>query len=748
MPRKRLYYALKPFLPWRLRIFARRMLARKILFTNRKTWPIQGSSSRPPKGWPGWPEGKQFAFVLTHDVEGPDGLAKCRKLAELEMECGFRSSFNLIPEGTYAVPPDLRAWLAENGFEVGVHDLRHDGHLYNSRGIFRRNAARINGYLDGWGAVGFRSGFMRHNLEWIHDLDISYDCSTFDTDPFEPQPDGAGTIFPFWVPPPREDRTRRGYVELPYSLPQDSTLFLILRETSPEIWLRKLDWVAEMGGMALVNVHPDYVRFPGEAPSHRTFSSDHYRKLLEHVRDCHRGRNWNPLPKKLASWYRQIHNLDQESPGTSAPAGGGGGKVANRHSDLRGKRAAVLLYSYYPSDPRPRRAAEAMIEAGMSVDLLCLTENASELPESNVAGVNVFRLPMEHRRGGKLAYVWNYGVFLARSFWFLGVRSLRKRYDVVHVHNMPDVLVFSALIPKLRGARVILDLHDPMPELMLSIYGLKEDHWQIRFLKACERWSIAFSNLVLTPNITFKNLFTSRSCQPEKVQIVMNSPDETIFTPGSVEPVPRAPNGGDEFRIMHHGSIVHRHGIDLLVEAVAKVRPGIPGVRLDIFGRREPFLDEVLDAARRLGVGDIVHYRGNSTQREIARAILESDLGVIPNRRSAFTGLNFPTRIFEYLAMGRPILVPATQGIEDYFTPEQLLMFEQGNVDDLAARILWIRENPEAVRRVLDRGIEVYRKHLWTQERARFVGAVRALAHSGRQGVPNLEPQDSHILPT
>ena len=203
------------------------------------------------------------------------------------MSLGFRSSFNFVPEGTYAVEAAFRGWLTEHGFEVGVHDLHHDGTLYRSRAAFRENARRINLYLKAWKASGFRSGFMLHNLDWIHDLDIAYDSSTFDTDPFEPQPDAAGTIFPFWVPPPEDGIARGGYVELPYTLPQDSTLYLLLREKTPEIWLRKLDWIARQEGMALVNVHPDYLRFPGEPPSPKTFPVRHYVRLLEHLRDAH-----------------------------------------------------------------------------------------------------------------------------------------------------------------------------------------------------------------------------------------------------------------------------------------------------------------------------------------------------------------------------------------------------------------------------------------------------------------------------
>ena len=156
MLRNQIYYRFKPFIPKPVRFAVRRWFALQKLGSVRDNWPIAPGSERPPDGWSGWPDGKKFAVVLTHDVEGPDGLRKCRDLMQLEMEMGFRSSFNFVPEGSYRDPIDLRNELKDNGFEVGVHDLKHDGHLYRSRADFLRNAARINHFLEGWGAVGDR----------------------------------------------------------------------------------------------------------------------------------------------------------------------------------------------------------------------------------------------------------------------------------------------------------------------------------------------------------------------------------------------------------------------------------------------------------------------------------------------------------------------------------------------------------------------------------------------------------------
>jgi hypothetical protein len=318
-----LYYVLKPFFPRRLRYVMRRLRAHHRLAAT-KDWPILEAAAKIPADWAGWPDGKQFALVLTHDVEGQVGLDRCMKLAALEERLGFRSCFNFVPEGEYVAGRELRDWLVAAGFEIGVHDLHHDGSLYRSRAGFQAAAKRINRYLEEWGAVGFRAGFMFHNLDWLRDLVIEYDASTFDTDPFEPQPDGVGTIFPFWV---KGHQPGTGYVELPYTLPQDSTLFLIFRDRAIDVWKSKLDWVAAHGGLALINVHPDYLAFDGKKPGISEFSSTLYENLLEYAKAKYPGAYWHALPKELARFVRQQRLQRQQqlsrdtAPGSPAATG-------------------------------------------------------------------------------------------------------------------------------------------------------------------------------------------------------------------------------------------------------------------------------------------------------------------------------------------------------------------------------------------------------------------------------------------
>lgn len=295
-----LYYFVKPAVPHGLRLRLRTQIASRQRRRSASVWPINQSAAQPPEWWSGWPGGKSFAFVLTHDVERRKGMERCRALATLEMDLGFRSSFNFVPEGGYDTPGSLRSFLTEHGFEVGVHDLHHDGTLYRSKAEFSAGASSINNHLERWQAVGFRSAFMFHNLEWLKELNILYDTSTFDTDPFEPQPDGGNTIFPFWVP--RSDGS--GYVELPYTLPQDSTLFLVLGEKTNDIWKRKLDWLAQHGGLALVNVHPDYIAF-GERLGRAEFPVVLYEQFLAHVSAQFGDAAWCALPRDVAQFVRE-----------------------------------------------------------------------------------------------------------------------------------------------------------------------------------------------------------------------------------------------------------------------------------------------------------------------------------------------------------------------------------------------------------------------------------------------------------
>lgn len=294
---KKIFYILKPLIPRSFQIFLRRILIRTKINEYKDVWPILDFAGKKPEGFPGWKDNKKFVFVLTHDVELQGGHDKSLQLMRFEKNLGFRSSFNFVPE-RYRVSSIVREELVRNGFEVGVHGLNHDGKLFSSREIFLKRAKKINEYLKQWNSVGFRAPAMHHNLEWQHDLNIKYDLSTFDTDPFEPQPDGVGTIFPFFV---KNNYSTYGYWEFPYTLVQDFTLLILMKEKTIDIWKKKLDWIADKGGMALLNVHPDYINFNNEKKVEE-FPVKLYEDLLSYVSKKYKDEYWNPLPRDLAEY--------------------------------------------------------------------------------------------------------------------------------------------------------------------------------------------------------------------------------------------------------------------------------------------------------------------------------------------------------------------------------------------------------------------------------------------------------------
>jgi len=397
-------------------------------------------------------------------------------------------------------------------------------------------------------------------------------------------------------------------------------------------------------------------------------------------------------------------------------------------SRLIGKRVIAVVYSNYPADPRPRRAAEALAKEGAIVEVVCLRETDQEPHRESFNRVDITRLSMKRRRGGKVSYFRQYGSFILRSGALLAWRACQRRYDLVHIHNMPDILVVSALVPKLLGAKVILDIHDPMPELMMTIFGSRPRGFAVWLLRALEKWSLRFADVAITTNEACRELVSTRSCPVEKIRVVMNSPDEAIFrdwgpsTRRSAEPDTTKP-----FVIMYHGTLVERHGLDLAVLALAKVRARIPNAELRIFGRSTPFLARVMDLVRKSELCDSVRYLGPKKLEQIAEAIGACDVGVIPNRRSTFTELITPTRIFEFLCQGKPVIAPRARGVSDYFSSEELVFFELGDVDDLAAKIEYVFRHPREVVRMVERGQEVYRAHKWDSERTRFVNLVSAL---------------------
>ncbi len=395
---------------------------------------------------------------------------------------------------------------------------------------------------------------------------------------------------------------------------------------------------------------------------------------------------------------------------------------------LAGKRVGMVVFSPYPVDPRPRRAVEALRNEGAQVELICEAEGEDARREYS-KNLEVIRVPIRHIRGGALSYAYQYSSFILISSAILAWRTLRRRYQLIYVHNMPDILVISGMIPKLFGAKVILDQHDPMPELMCTIFNKDEQSFAVRVIRRLEKWSIARANLVITVNEACRRIFSNRSCSDDKIGVVMNSPDEKMFQYRDARSH-RARQAGEPFVMMYHGSLVERNGLELAVDALHRMQQSVPEAELRVYGRSTPYLERVMSKVRTLGMTDKVHFLGPKRLEDLAGEIEECDVGVIPNQLNTFTEINTPTRIFEYLALGKPVIAPSTLGVRDYFRPESLVFFEAGNADDLAAQMSYVASHPAEAVDIAEEGQRVYLAHSWQQERETLVNLVANLLNN------------------
>ena len=296
----RAYYRLKPVLPRAATRRMRRVYGARRGEAQRLGWPVEpryvdfqhatvhhalhatGQASAQFIDF--WPGGARYAFVLTHDIETAEGQMHARRVADLDASFGFRSSFNFVPE-RYRLDRELMEDLRNGGFEVGVHGLKHDGRDFISHSVFARRARAMNRHIAEFDAVGFRAPLTHRNPRWMQDLEIEYDSSFFDTDPFEPIAGGTMSIWPFQL---------GRFVELPYTLAQDYTVTAVLNETTPRLWLRKVGFIAANRGMALLNTHPDYLRNPVTWNVYEGFLRE-----MSLRADYH-----HALPRDVARWWR------------------------------------------------------------------------------------------------------------------------------------------------------------------------------------------------------------------------------------------------------------------------------------------------------------------------------------------------------------------------------------------------------------------------------------------------------------
>jgi glycosyltransferase involved in cell wall biosynthesis len=345
--------------------------------------------------------------------------------------------------------------------------------------------------------------------------------------------------------------------------------------------------------------------------------------------------------------------------------------VVRRESELgRTQRTlCMVVHGPYPLDPRVVREARVALRQGYEVDIVA-TRQPGEPAEEYVEGVRVIRLPVAHTMGGGAGRIISeYAAFSLLACVRLARLALKRRYAIVHVHNPPDFLVAAALIPRLLGCRVIFDIHDLSPDMFnMRFDGRRGADVADRLLKGLERWATRIADGVITVHDAYARELVKRGVPPEKLIIVMNSVDEE-FLPAAV----RASDEG--FRVVYHGTVTPHYGLELVVEAVARLSSRVPGIRLDVYGAG----DAVAAARHRasaLGIPDRVRFTGRFLPHaEVLERVRSANVGVIPNLPIELNRFALSSKLFEYVALGVPVVSADLPTIREHFADDEVRFF-------------------------------------------------------------------------
>ena len=371
-------------------------------------------------------------------------------------------------------------------------------------------------------------------------------------------------------------------------------------------------------------------------------------------------------------------------------------------------KICMVAYTNYLSDARPRREAETLARRGDQVDFIALAEQGSSAVEI-VNGVRLFRLRQQRYRGNSgVSYAFAYFKFLCAASLKAARLFQRERYDVIYIHTMPDLLVLVGLIPKIFGAKIVLNIHDMMPELYMSKFGISKGHWLIRLLALQEQCSIRLADKVICVHHPHRDVICLRGAPPNKITVLPNVPDPALM-PGAAA----ASKTDGAFRIVYHGTIARRLGLDIAVRAFEQVADTCPGSRLEIFGTG----DEANALASQIAASPAcrqIQFSNKMFRVEaIAQMIPGAAVGIVPNRRDAATEYMLPVKLLEYVYLGIPVIVPRLKAIQYYFAEHQVAYYEPGNVDELAACIRRLYQYPDERESLARNSAEFARKFSW-----------------------------------
>jgi glycosyltransferase involved in cell wall biosynthesis len=386
-------------------------------------------------------------------------------------------------------------------------------------------------------------------------------------------------------------------------------------------------------------------------------------------------------------------------------------------------RVCMVSYTFYETDSRVMRYAESLAQRGDHVDVFALQKPGTASSET-LCGVQIRRLQGRlFNETGLLSYIWRILLFLARTLYQVSIHDLRRKYDIVHIHSVPDFLVFAALLPRLRGTPILLDIRDILPEFYASKFAASEKSIGFRLLCMAERFSAAFATHVIIANHAWQERLLSRSVKPGGSTVVLNVPDRAIFTPGKKN-FPK-----DRFLLLYHGTLNWHQGLDLAIMAFAKIKDMVPKADFHIYGDG-PSKPELLTLIEQLNLEGRVCLHERIPVREITAVIETADLGIVPKRKDNFGNEAFSTKILEFMAMGVPVIVADTKVDLHYFDDSVVRFFSGDDANDLARCMLDLIQHPEKRKALVECAEKYVAKSDWASKKQEYLNLIDEFAPS------------------
>ncbi len=397
------------------------------------------------------------------------------------------------------------------------------------------------------------------------------------------------------------------------------------------------------------------------------------------------------------------------------------------HEQKAPKRVCMLTHTVYRRDTRIRRSAECLALDGHMVDIICLASEEKEeyvLPE----GIRVYSLPMRRTRREGFGLVFDWALSASLMFFYLSVLEIRNRYDLIHVHNMPDFLVFAALIPKLRGSCILHNVHDPVPEVAMSKLNIPVTHPLVRIQIFIERISIGFSRHVIAATQSFKRILVGRGYAAEKISVVTNAADLRFFKPAKDKGIAREP--GDPFTLLYVGTVAHRYGLDVCIRALELLKKDIPGIRLKVLPKivnEGKGLDECIELAKDLEVQENIELTDPVPLEEVHEIMAAADIGVYPARRDCHMDIALSLKIPEMVGVGLCVVASRLSVLEELYGDAAMAFVSPGNHEALAEKILELYRSPEMIAQYSRQAWERSKGFSWENEYKIYIEVLEKL---------------------